>query len=146
MPAVIHLVGADAGVSVDVVVDDVLALGVAGEAAQLVIAGPGALERDHGVVVDGVLGRRDLRAALGDRLLPVVGPGMKAGLRDLVCVDAIARALRDLRYRHERLALHAHGAHARSLAAVVGRSLDLAVIVDAVDERPAHRLMLSAAI
>lgn len=134
MPAILHLLGKDAIASADVVVEDVVALddrdkdGGADGVVHVVVAGPGALDDAH-------------TASLGTRLLPVAGPGVTAGLRDLALVDGLARALRDLRARHGTIAIHAHGAWARSVAAVVGRSVAVAVIVDAGDERPSHRIL-----
>lgn len=133
MPAILHLLGNDAIASADVVVADVLALDDRGPdgVAHVVVAGPRAFDeaREGG-----------LAAALGPRLLPVAGPG-RAGWRDLTLLDALARTVRDLRARHGALALHAHGPHARSIAALVGRSSDVAVIVDAGDERPTHHIL-----
>lgn len=133
MPAILHLLGNDAIASADVVVADVLALDDRGPGgvAHVVVAGPRTFD-------DALEG--DLAAALGPRLLPVSGPD-RAGWRDLTLLDALARTVRELRARHGALALHAHGPHARSIAALVGRSSDVAVIVDAGDERPTHHIL-----
>jgi len=131
VPAILHLLGKDASASASVVVADVLALddrGTDGVAHALI-----ARTLDD-VDVDAL-------DALGGRLLPIAGPGATTELRDVILVDALARTLRDLRARHGAVALHAHGPHARSVAAVVGRSVEVAVIVDAGDERPAHRVL-----
>ncbi len=133
MPAVLHLIGEDAIVGADVVVDDVVALGGEHGVTHVVVAGPRAFDDDDDA--------RERREALGERWLPLPGPGSGPALRDVVLLDSLARHLRELGARHGELALHAHGPHARSLAAVLGRSAHVALIVDAGDERPGHRVL-----
>jgi hypothetical protein len=133
VPAILHLLGIDAIASAYVVVDDVLALddrGIDGVTHSLVA------RRD---VLDDV--DADKVEALGERLLPIAGPGAMPELRDLVLADALTRTLREQRTRHGAVAIHAHGPHARSVAALVGRSIVMPVIVDAGDERPGHRVL-----
>lgn len=136
MPAVLHLIGEDAIVGADVVVDDVIALGgLEHGVTHVVVAGPRAFDDDDGNAAG------DRRDALGERWLALAGPGSGPALRDVVLLDSLARTLRELGARHGEVALHAHGPHARSLAAVLGRGAHVALLVDAGDERPGHRVL-----
>ncbi len=125
MTAVLHLLGADSVVGADVVVADVVA--VDGECVHVVAAGEGSLNdaaRDN----------------LGQRLLSATGPATSASWRDVVVVSGWQQVVRTLKARHGRVAVHAHGSHARTLGAVLV-GLDGVIVVDDGDDRPGHRLL-----
>lgn len=129
MPAIVHLVSAG-GIVGDAWVDDVLALDGThdGAVAHVVVAGAGVMSPEQA-------------ERLGERLLATAGPGAGPGLRHLALLDDVGRLLRERRARHDEVALHAHGPHARSVACLVGPATGVAVVVDAGDARPTHRIL-----
>jgi len=124
--AFLHLLGADSVIGADVVVDDIVAVDGA-DAAHVVVAGEGAVDDEQ-------------RQRLAHRLLPTRGPATSTGLRDVLVISGLQQLLRALRTRHGTVALHAHGAHARTIATVLA-GVDTTLIVDDGDDRPGHRLL-----
>lgn len=126
MTAFLHLLGHDGVVGADVVVDDVVAMNAARVGVHVVVAGKDALVEPQ-------------RRRLGPALLDVEGPGTGPGLRDVLVLSALQRTLRDLVSRHGDVVVHAHGGHARTIAALLAGGTT--VVVDDGDDRPAHRVL-----